>query len=71
MNCTVPACQDDVFLTPGFLKVLGSEITKLLTVLCNLWFGVSSNLEGWKDAYDIPIFRKNFRENPETAAPSL
>lgn len=45
------------------LKELGLEIAKLLTVLYNLWFGVNSILEDWKVAYDIPIFRKDFREN--------
>lgn len=53
------------------LKELGSEIAKLLTVLCNLWFGVNSVQEEWKVAYDIPIFRKDFRGNQETTDQSV
>lgn len=57
--------------SPQGSKKLGSEITKLLTVLCNLWFAVKSILEEWKVAYEILSFRKDFRENLETTDQSV
>jgi len=40
-------------------------------MLCNLWLGMNSVLQEWKVAYDILIFRKDFRENMETTDQSV